>query len=231
MKKVIWDDALKGSYSDVDAGVRVDETVDYKQVASLGVGSLVAAVFGILGFFWKPFIIASILGITLGILAKRKIMRAPDEISGGTITTVGLALSAVLLVSSLCWQVYSYYSSAPPGYAVVPFDTMALDKDGKVPENIVALDGHKVYIEGYMYPTKQHAGIENFTLVRTLGHCQYCSPGTNPADMVAVTMERGHDVKYRANKIVAVGGVLTVDPKFRDKPGMIPYAMKASIFR
>ena len=36
MKKVIWDDALKGSYSDVDAGVRVDETVDYKQVASLG---------------------------------------------------------------------------------------------------------------------------------------------------------------------------------------------------
>ena len=50
MKKVIWDDALKGSYSDVDAGVRVDETVDYKQVASLGVGSLVAAVFGILGF-------------------------------------------------------------------------------------------------------------------------------------------------------------------------------------
>ena len=49
--------------------------------------------------------------------------------------------------------------------------------------------------------------------------------------MIAITMERGHDVKYRANKIVAVGGVLTVDPDFRNKPGMIPYAMKAGIFR
>ncbi len=231
MKDVIFDDALKGGYADIEVANQVEETVDYKEVATLGVESLVAAVFGVLGFFWKPFIIASLLGLVLGILARRKIMRAPDEISGGTLTTVALALSAVLFVSSVCWQAYSFYYSAPPGYAVVPFDDMALDKDGKVVEKILALDGHKVYIEGYMYPTKQHAGIENFTLVRTLGHCQYCSPGTNPADMIGVTMERGQSVKYRANKTVAVGGVLSVNPDFRDQPGMIPYTMKASVFR
>ena len=231
MKEVIFDDALKGAYNDIEAGPTVEETVDYKQVASLGVGALVAAVFGILGFFWTPFIGASILGIVLGVLAQRKIMRAPEETAGGTLTLVALALSVVLTVSSTCWRVYAYYCSAPPGYAIVPFDSMALDKDGKVAENIQALDGHKVYIEGYMYPTKQHAGIENFTLVRTLGHCQYCSPGTNPADMIAVSMERGNTVKYRANKIVAIGGVLSVDPKFKDSPGAIPYSMRASIFR
>ncbi len=231
MKSVIFDDALKGAYTDVEVSAQVEETIDYKQVASLGVGSLVAAVFGILGFFWKPFIIASLLGIVFGVLAKRKILRAPEEVAGGSLTTIGLTTSVVLLITSIGWQTYSFYYSAPPGYVILPFDDMALDKDGKVPETIQALDGHKVYIEGYMYPTKQHAGIENFTLVRTLGHCQYCSPGSNPADMIGVTMERGQDVKYRANKTVAVGGVLSVDPNFRNRPGMIPYTMKASIFR
>ena len=231
MKDVIFDDALKGGYTDIEVANQVEETVDYKQIATLGVESLVAAIFGILGFFWKPFIIASLLGIVLGVLAKRKIMRAPDEISGGTLTTVALALSVVLCVTSLGWQVYAFYNSAPPGYAVVPFDNMALDKDGNVAEDILALDGHKVYIEGYMYPTKQHAGIENFTLVRTVGHCKFCSPGTNPADMIGVTMERGQTVKFRANKLVAVGGVLSVNPDFKNQPGMIPYTMKASVFR
>lgn len=231
MKEVIFDDALKGAYTDIEVANQTEETVDYKQVASYAVGSLVAAVFGILGFFWKPFIVASILGLVFGILAKRKILKAPDEIAGNTMTMIGIVASFLLLVGSLGWQVYTFYCSAPPGYVVLPFDNMALDKDGKVREDILALDGHKVYIEGYMYPTKQHAGIENFTLVRTLGHCQFCSPGTNPADMIGVTMERGQTVKYRANKPVSVGGVLTVDPNFKERPGMIPYTMKAGVFR
>ena len=82
-----------------------------------------------------------------------------------------------------------------------------------------------------MYPTQQNAGIENFTLVRTLGHCQFCSPGTNPADMIAVQMERGQSVKYKANKSVSVGGILTVDPDWRKRQGSIPYSIKASVFR
>ena len=231
MAKVIFDDALKGAYSDFNVEQASEATVDYKQVTTLGVESLVAAVFGVLGFFWTPFILASLLGLVLGILAQRKIMKAPEEISGGAMTTVAVALSAVLLVSSVAWKTYSYFVSAPPGYQILPFDDMALTKDGDVAEEIASLDGHKVYIQGYMYPTKQHAGIESFTLVRTLGHCQYCSPGTNPADMIAVQMERGQSVKYKANKLVAVGGVLTVNPNWRDQPGTIPYSMKAGVFR
>lgn len=231
MKKDIFDEALKGSFTEYNDTNQIQETVDYKQVETLAVTSIVAAVFGILGFFWKPFVLASLAGLILGILAKRKIMKAPDDITGGGMSTIGLTVSALLFVSSIGWQAYTIYYSAPPGYVVLPFDNMALDKDGQVVDEIAALDGHKVYIEGYMYPTKQHAGIENFTLVRTLGHCQYCSPGTNPADMIGVTMERGHDVKYRANKTVAVGGVLSVDPDFKKRPGTIPYTLKASIFR
>ena len=228
--KQIFDDALKGAYHSIDAAQDTEQTVDYKQVATLSVGALVAAVFGILGFFWTPFIASSILGVTLGVLAYRKIMRAPEEMTGGKLATISIVASALLAVSSTCWRTYSYFTSAPPGYVIVPFDSMGLTKDGEIDEKILELDGRKVYIEGFMYPTKQHAGIENFTLVRTVGHCQYCSPGQNPADMIAVQMERGHSVKYRANKSVAVGGVLSVDPNWRNEQGAIPYSIKASVF-
>lgn len=227
--KAVFDDALKGVYRDVEAVAPTEETVDYKQIATLGVGSLVAAIVSILGFFWTPFILVAVVGVVLGVLGLRKIARAPEEIGGFTLTSTATALSVLLAISATCWRVYSFYHNAPPGYEVVAFDSMALTKDGEVAPEIAALNGRRVYIEGYMYPTKRHAGITDFNLVRTLGHCQFCSPGTNPADMIAVSMERGNEVNYRANKLVGVGGVLYVAEDFR--PGELPYSMKADVFR
>lgn len=227
--KVIFDDALKGAYRDVEAVAPIEETVDYKQIATLGVGSLVAAIVSILGFFWTPFIVVALVGVVLGTLGLRKIARAPEEIGGFALTTTATALSVVLALSATAWRVYSFYTNAPPGYEIVEFDSMALTKDGEVAPEIAALNGRKVYVEGYMYPTKRHAGISDFNLVRTLGHCQFCSPGTNPADMIAVSMERGREVNYRANKIVGIGGVFYVRDDFR--PGELPYSMKADAFR
>ena len=227
--KAVFDDALKGVYRDVEAVAPTEETVDYKQIATLGVGSLVAAIVSILGFFWTPFILVAVVGVALGVLGLRKIMRAPEEIGGFTLTSTATALSVLLAISATCWRVYYFYHNAPPGYEIVEFDSMALTKDGAVAPEIAALNGRRVYVEGYMYPTKRHAGITDFNLVRTLGHCQFCSPGTNPADMIAVSMERGNEVNYRANKLVGVGGVLYVAEDFR--PGELPYPMKADVFR
>ena len=36
--KAVFDDALKGVYRDVEAVAPSEETVDYKQIATLGVG-------------------------------------------------------------------------------------------------------------------------------------------------------------------------------------------------
>ena len=227
--KAVFDDALKGVYRDVEAVAPSEETVDYKQIATLGVGSLVAAIVSILGFFWTPFILVAVAGVVLGVLGLRKIARAPEEIGGFALTSTATALSVVLAISATCWRVYYFYHNAPPGYEIVEFDSMALTKDGEVAPEIAALNGRRVYVEGYMYPTKRHAGITDFNLVRTLGHCQYCSPGTNAADMIAVSMERGHEVNYRANKLTGVGGVLYVNENFR--PGELPYSMKSDVFR
>ncbi len=228
--KTEFDDALRGIYHEYDEGQGDEQTTDYKQIGTLAVCSLVAALISILGFFWSSFIIFALAGIVMGILALRKILDAPEEIGGFALSTTGLAFSVLIGISSICWQVWYYYHNAPPGYAIVDFNTMAIDtKTGKIPEPILALNGHKVFIQGFMYPTKQLSGIEDFTMVRTLAHCKFCDPGTNPADMIAVEMENGMSVNYRANKKVSVGGVFHVEPNFTS--GEIPYSIEANVFR
>ena len=52
-----------------------------------------------------------------------------------------------------------------------------------------ALDGQRIFIKGYMYPTKELEGLNSFLLVKDTGQCCF---GGNPAitDMIMVTMER-----------------------------------------
>ena len=229
MARTEFDDALRGIYRDTDEVGGDEQTVDYKEINTLSIVSIVAAVLSILGFFFKPFILLALVGVVLGWLSFRKILHAPEEQGGMVLATTGMGLAFLIGVSATIFQVWYYYHNAPPGYEVVDFDSMSLGKTGKVRPEILALDHKKVYITGYMFPTDRHAGIEDFQLVRLLAHCKFCSPGTNPADMIAVSMENGMSVTYRANKIVGVGGILYVDPKF--KPGELPYSMEANVFR
>jgi len=228
--KTEFDDALKGIYHEYDEVQPDERTVDYKEVGSLAVGSLIAAVFTILGFFWMPFIVLGAVGLVLGFLAMRKILKAPEEMTGFAMATAGMTLSAAIGLSALIFQTWWYYHNAPPGYEVVDFADMAFDsKTGKVKDEILALDGKKIFVTGYMYPTNRQSGIEDFTMVRTLAHCKFCSPGTNPADMIAVELEKGMSVSFRANKTVSVGGVFSVNPDYGT--GEIPYAIDANVFR
>ena len=228
--KTEFDDALKGIYHDYDEVQADERTVDYKEVGALAVGSLIASLVSILGFFWIPFILVAVVGLVLGFLALLKILDAPEEVTGFGLTTAGMALSAVIGVSAVIFQIWYYYHNAPPGYEVVEFDSMSFDgKTGKIKDEILALDGKKVFIKGYMYPTNRLSGIEDFTLVRTLAHCKYCSPGNNPADMIAVELEKGMSVSFRANKLVSVGGIFYVNPDFQ--AGEIPYSIDANVFR
>lgn len=228
--KTEFDDALHGYYHEYDEVQSGEQTTDYKQIGPLAVCSLVAAFLAILGFFWSTFIIFAIAGAVMGVLALRKILKAPEEIGGFALSTAGIGLSILIGLSAVIWQTWCYYHNAPPGYEIVDFNSMGLDaKTGKIPEDILALDGRKVFVQGFMYPTNRNSGLEEFTMVRTLAHCKFCDPGTNPADMIAVEMENGMTVNYRANKKVNVGGIFHVNPEFVS--GEIPYSIEANVFR
>ncbi len=229
--KTEFDDALRGIYTDHDE-VQQDQTTDYRQVATYAVGSLVFGILSAITFLHWSLAIFPILGLVLGIIGLKKILHAPDEVGGFTLTTCGIALSVVFWIGGYGWLAWSYFNSVPAGYIPIHFLELAADpKTGKLPEHIVELaeKGEKIFITGYMYPARKMAGIEDFTLVRTTEHCKFCSPTTNPCDMIYVHMIDGQRVSYRT-RTVRVGGTLSVNQDYA-LTGTAPYSIDADVFR
>ncbi len=229
--KTEFDDALRGIYADHDE-IQQEQTTDYRQVAAYSVGAFVFGILSAVTFLHWALAFLPILGLTLGIIGLRKIFHAPDEVGGFTLTVSGIVLSSVFWIGGYGWLAYSYFYSIPTGYIPIHFLELVADsKTGKLPEKILKLaeDGEKVFITGYMYPTRKMAGIEDFTLVRTTEHCKFCSPTKNPCDMINVHMIDGIRVSYRT-RTVRVGGVISVDPNYA-LLGTAPYSIAADVFR
>jgi len=229
--KTEFDDALRGIYADHDE-VQQEQTTDYRQVAAYSVGAFVFGILSAITFLHWALAILPIVGLMLGIIGLKKILHAPDEIGGFTLTVSGITLSVVFWVGGYSWLAYSYYYSIPAGYISIHFLELAADsKTGKLPEKILKLaeNGEKIFITGYMFPPPKMVGIENFTLVRTTEHCKFCSPTMNPCDMISVHMIDGQRVSYRT-RTVRVGGVLSVNTNYA-LTGTAPYSIDADVFR
>lgn len=229
--KTEFDDALRGIYADHDE-VQQEQATDYRHVAAYAVGSLIFGFLSVITFLHWSLAIIPLIGITLGVISLKKIFSAPDEIGGFTLTTAGIALSATFFIVGYGWLGWSYFHAVPAGYVVVDFLELAADpKTGKLPERILKLaeEEQKIFISGYMQPGKKMAGIEFFVLVRTTEHCEFCSPKTNPCDMISVRMIDGQTASYRT-RVVRVGGTLKIDQNYI-MTGTAPYHIDADVFR
>ena len=76
-------------------------------------------------------------------------------------------------------------------------------------EPIEALDGQRIRIRGYMYPTMQRDGITKFVLVRDNLECCF-GPGAALYDCIFVEMEPGKTTSFSARPI-AVEGKFTIN--------------------
>lgn len=229
--KTEFDDALRGVYTD-RADEMAEQTSDYRQVAAFSVGALVFGILSAITFLHWSLAVVPIIGITLGVIGLKKIFHAPDEVGGLTLTTSGIVLSVLFWVGGYGWLLYSHFNAIPPGYQLVDFTELAADpKTGKLPEHVLQLaeNEQKIFITGYMYQTRRLVGLEDFTLVRTKEHCKFCSPTSNPCDMIYVHMIDGQRVPYRT-RAVRVGGVLRANPQYA-LSGTAPYSIDADVFR
>ncbi len=78
------------------------------------------------------------------------------------------------------------------------------------PSWLKALDGQRVRLRGFMYPTFQATGIDQFVLARDN---QICCFGRNPKvyDLVSVQMRDGVTTDYIQNRPFDVIGILRID--------------------
>ncbi|GHT22753.1 hypothetical protein FACS189419_05750 [Planctomycetales bacterium] len=238
-KRGEFDDALKGYYQDHDE-ILPEENTDYRSLTAESVGSLILGILSLLTFISGIFVVFPLLGIILGTIAVKKILRASQELGGLGFASAGVALSVVFAGAGLTYQYYVSSFEVPPGYISLTFADLASDPaTGQIPENIIALVPHidaegnevagtPVFIEGYMFPTRQRSEITDFILVPSIEQNKFGSATRNPTEMIEVSLRNDITAEYKTN-LVRVGGLLLVKPK--PKPGEIPYQLEADVLR
>ncbi len=100
-----------------------------------------------------------------------------------------------------------------------------------MPSWLKELDGKKIRIRGFMYPTFEPTGIEKFVLARDN---QICCFGRDPKvyDLIAIEMKAGKTTNYIPNRPFDVAGTFRID-MFEDggKPLGLYWISDAEIFQ
>jgi len=207
-------------------------TVGYRAVSILAVIAFVLSLFTPLMLLSNWFIVFPLIGATCGIFGLYNIVSCPFDYTGRSFALGGIIFSFLLGIGAAGWGVWHYYFSVPYGYTLVHFSELRSDEPGKIPERILKLaeERRKIYIKGYMYPGRQLSGIQNFTLVRSVEHCKFCTTQLNPFDMISVHCKGELRTTHRHNKLVNVGGELFVVEEF-NRLGGTPYFIEADLFR
>ncbi len=251
-RRTEFDDALRGYYTDHDE-VRQDENPDYRSLTAESVGSLILGFLSILTFISVIFLIFPIMGIVLGVLAIRKILGATEELSGLGISSAGVALCTVLALSGIAYQMYAFSFETPPGYERIDFSQLSADPlTGKIADDILLRSATRdpggniiplvpranpeenllppppVFIEGYMFATRQMSGIDSFVLVPALEQSRFGGITRNPTEMVEVRLLGGITATYQTTP-VRVGGYLFVNENYAS--GELPYRIEADVLR
>lgn len=134
------------------------------------------------------------------------------------LAVVGLLLSITCFTASAAIWIQGYRTEVPEGFRRISFLDDISQKGFVVSKKsndifhpeVKKLDGQKIFLKGYMYPTKQMNGLTTFLLVKDMGQC--CFGGNpKPCDMVLVNMESQKAVNYLQG-LVSVSGVFHCQP-------------------
>jgi hypothetical protein len=197
------------------ATAREGDRDDFTQYRSLSAPAVVALLFGVLSIaamlpdYWFPKAIPAI-GMVLAIASIWQIRARSDELTGTRLATIGLGLSTFFLAAGSGVSIYSRIAEVPEGYVRIEYEQLKpTDLEPTLaPAGARALDGRKVFIKGYMFPTDHDTGITRFVLCRDSGDC--CFGGNPPlSDMVFVQLKDPLRAKYRKD-VVRLGGTFHV---------------------
>jgi hypothetical protein len=205
-----------------------DDEIQYK---ALHTGALIALALGLLSVcvvivannsFNACLMVLPIplVGAFFGLRAISKIRRNPDLYTGLPLAKLGLFLSLIFMVGGVAFGGYKYVTEVPDGYDRISFNEMKPDelqaRGGiAVPPEIMALNGKKVFIKGYVRPGSSpvRTNIDRFLLVRDNNQCCFGDLSkVKYYDQMVVQITKGRRVDDNLN-ILSMGGILEVHPE------------------
>ncbi len=202
-------------YSDASDELLADEFQSYKPVspsATLALLTSIAAVIAaitVADVGWA-FLAVPVVGLLLGQRAIGSIKKY--DMAGKPAARAALVLSALSLVGGSAYYVYYLKTVVPPGYQVVEYKVLNDSMPESPGPELKAIDGQKIYIKGYVYPTEEMSrsknGVTSFVLCRDNGTCCF---GGQPKlkDMVSVKLKNPLKLHYTSSEH-GVGGTFRV---------------------
>lgn len=104
----------------------------------------------------------------------------------------------------------------PPGAAETtkPADSEKRKGDEQIPEDIKALHGKAITVQGYMVPIDfRRGGSNEFILVSVIPSCFFCQVPM-PNQWIEVKIKDGERVPYPGDELITVAGTIDIGAKF-----------------
>jgi hypothetical protein len=222
---------------DMDTALGTDESAQYRALHTSAVLGLVLGVLSVLTVVAATSSVQAalltapipIFSMILCLRALGAIRREPDVYTGRNVAMIGLFLSLAFLVTGVSYGSYVYLTEVPDGYIRTSFSAMKPDEledssGVKIPPDIAALDGKKVFIKGYIRPDSVSVsrGIKRFLLVRDNNQCCFGDLSTiKYYDQIDVEMVGSRRVDYKEG-VLKIGGILRVEPSNVGGPSLKP---------
>ena len=143
----------------------------YRSVSALAVVSLV---FGVLSLAtplsWFLGIVPAV-GIVLGRLALLQIRVDPGERTGRGLAMTGIILSVVFWALGYGWLTFAKVSEVPFGHEEITYKMLQPAPGERVPPTAFDWQEKKVFIRGYMTPSRQQLDLKRFLLCPAIPGC------------------------------------------------------------
>ena len=190
------------------------------------VGTTMAVMSSAALFIWLVLPLC-LVALTVSLVALWSIRSSRGAYGGTPLAFTGVTLSLLFFAGGIGYQIYAYQTEVPPGYQRVSFVDDISEK-GFVEENqqlqvhpdVKALEGEKVFLKGYIYPTGQDKGLRAFLLLKDNGQCCF---GGQPelTDRLGVKMMEGKEIDYYSGK-VSVAGTFRLNDRFTGQGKLEP---------
>jgi hypothetical protein len=201
----------------------------YKALSTAAVGSFVLGLASVLALFDWSLLAVPVVGILLSLYSVRQLRLRSAELTGTALARGGLILAVLFLILGAGYQSYEYATEVPEGSQRISYDDLATDPEKPLqtlPDAAKEFDGKRIFIKGYVYPSKDQFGIRQFVLCRDKGDCCF---GGNPkiTERILVTLNEPLLMNY-SPRLYRVAGQFHIEPgQTKEMGGGILYRLKA----
>jgi len=211
-----------------------DQVQPYRAVSKSAVLCLVLGLLSLGGLLFSALLPLPVAGIVLGLVARVKLRRYPDELSGRPAVVLGMVLNIAVFVGGSVMHTVVYATEVPEGFRRISFADLQPVPEAPqlpIPPQALDLNGKKVFIKGYVYPDGQQYNIKRFILIPDMGTCCF---GGQPklTDMVEVTLRDPLRTIFERRKR-RLAGTLSVDTRLKPVSGLggVYYRLDAEYVR